>query len=1295
MNASQARNRKALLVAGMHRSGTSALTRVLNLLGAEIGDRLLPARTDNPRGYWEDEAAVASNEALLRALDLSWQSPGPLPNGWMTLPSTTQWCQRLRLLLDERFSDKPLFMIKDPRISRLLPAWNLALMGMSVVPHVLICIRHPLEVAESLRARAGMPRALALALWLAYTLDAERDSRAMARWFVRYDQLLDDWSDTVKGIQDQFDLPLPRADNESAALINSFLDPDLRHHNASAAGDRSETDLARLATQAYDLALQENNGNVASAQWNALANTLNESMQMLDQAQTPMVKQDEPEKEHGVKLPQVDEWTAMELMSEVIEARLYYRRSDAQASESAKIAKVASTHDYPMHVEFDLPEHANAEFIRFDPASMPGIYRLHGIRVNGRDVHAGELRVSAVRERRLATRDGHLFRFFCSDDDPYVELDIRGLHLGADALHIEILFDRDTPLEEMDRRLEHALNRLDQDHAALGKAQAATEASLRAELELRLREVERNTSALERRINAQSRFELLLSDRNAVGPPHRAATGRPGWLRASALPIRHTAQLRFHARNPRSGGDWWSSDEEDPSMVLGTPARGLAPGWYFLSMDFAILDGSKASAPALYIDYGKGFSEANRITLAVSHGSIRQRLLLNFPQTVHGLRFDPHEGPGEFLISPLRLRRASWPETMARLTLPAVRRMRSQGATLSQIARAMWTEMAKGPHKALTALHVNSRIAANAFDRVSYADWIARHDTLTHEELHAMQRRARSMSKPPRISIVMPVYNTPAKLLRECIDSVKAQIYPHWELCIANDASPEPQVREILDQQVKSDSRIKVVHRDTNGHISEASNSALELASGDWIALLDHDDLLPPHALLHVAEAIASSPGAQLIYSDEDKLDANGKRYDPYFKPDWNPELFLCQNFVSHLGVYRADLIRDAGGFRKGLEGSQDHDLALRCIERIDAADIIHIPKVLYHWRATPGSTAKATSEKKYAIDAGLAAVTDHLERSGHKDAKVTRSIGGYYRVQFPVPVPAPKVSLIIPTRDRVDLLRVSVGSILERTDYANLELIIVDNQSVEPETGLWFDEIAARDSRVTILHHDDTFNFSRINNLAVAAATGDIVGLINNDIEVIHPDWLTEMVSHAAREGVGAVGAKLYYQDGSIQHAGVVLGSGGVAAHAYAGKPHGHTGQMGRAMLVQNVSAVTAACLLVKKSAWMEVGGMNEELEVAFNDVDFCLRLLNAGYRNVWTPHAELVHHESASRGYEDTPEKKARFNAEVARIQSIWGEKLRRDPAYHPNALLLSDIFNLDVACHGQPRASTADHY
>ena len=562
-------------------------------------------------------------------------------------------------------------------------------------------------------------------------------------------------------------------------------------------------------------------------------------------------------------------------------------------------------------------------------------------------------------------------------------------------------------------------------------------------------------------------------------------------------------------------------------------------------------------------------------------------------------------------------------------------------------------------------------------DIVPYPGWIAAFDTLTDEDRVAMRMQTEGGNHKLLVSIVMPVYNPTPIWLKQAIDSVCIQIYPNWELCIADDASTDPEIRPLLECYAQMDKRIKVVFREQNGHISAASNSALALAQGEWIALLDHDDLLAEHALFWIVDMINKQPECRLIYSDEDKIDEAGGRSDPYFKCDWNQDLFYSQNMFSHLGVYHTDLVRKVGGFRIGMEGSQDYDLALRCSEHIASDQIQHIAQVLYHWRIHADSTAHSSNAKPYAMIAGERALNEHFDRQGvNANAE---SLGYGYRVRYALPECLPLVSLIIPTRNGLKLLKQCVESILAKTTYPNYEILIVDNGSNEPAT-LRYLKVLALDLRIRVLRDDRPFNYSSLNNSAVKVARGEIIGLINNDIEVISPDWLSEMVSHALRPEVGAVGARLWYADDTLQHAGVVLGVHGIAGHAHRFLPRDHEGYCGRASLIQSFSAATGACLVVRKSLYEQIGGLNEiELQVACNDVDFCLRLREAGYRTIWTPYAELYHHESATRGFDDTPEKQARSAKEVAYMQKRWGDLLQNDPAYSPNLSLDNEDFSL----------------
>lgn len=569
------------------------------------------------------------------------------------------------------------------------------------------------------------------------------------------------------------------------------------------------------------------------------------------------------------------------------------------------------------------------------------------------------------------------------------------------------------------------------------------------------------------------------------------------------------------------------------------------------------------------------------------------------------------------------------------------------------------------------ARFVRSVLETEIVAPTGYEAWARIYDSLTAQEREAIRAHARRLAHQPLISVVMPTYATPPKLLAEAIESVRAQFYPHWELCIADDASPGDAVWKVLTRYARKDKRIKVVRRETNGHICAATNSALALATGEFVALMDHDDLLPARALYDIAVEIDRQPDLDILYSDEDKVDGRGLRFEPYFKSDWNYELLLGQNMVSHLGVYRRSLLEAIGGLREGFEGSQDYDLTLRAAERTTPERIRHIPWVLYHWRQQGLTQSFSESQMARCADAARRAVAEHLERTGQSGCEVTNipAMPGWVRVRRPVPNPAPRVSIIVPTRDRPELLGPCADGVLAGTDYPDLELLIVDNGSVEAETKALFARLS-QDPRVRILDAPGPFNFSALNNRAAAEATGEILVLLNNDISMERPDWLAELVSHAVRPHVGAVGAKLLYPDRTVQHAGVVVGVAGVAAHWGPGAGEHDPGYFGHLAMTRNVSAVTAACLALRKSVFEEVGGLDEAaLKVAFNDVDLCLKIRKAGYDIVWTPYAQLIHHESASRGSDMAPEAQARFNGEIAAMRERWPETWGVDPFYGPN--------------------------
>lgn len=686
---------------------------------------------------------------------------------------------------------------------------------------------------------------------------------------------------------------------------------------------------------------------------------------------------------------------------------------------------------------------------------------------------------------------------------------------------------------------------------------------------------------------------------------------------------------------------------------------GLGAGWWLLEISMRVEGGTGLAK--LYPDYGDGMSDEASIQIPLANWRMVKRVI-HFPTRPRALRFDPLEGRGVFAIE--------WMRFVPLTSAFAIDRMKQRVRYLDPSA-----DLGDGLEEAY-----DRTFDPNGLER-SYRNWIVEEE---EPEWQRLDRDApaivEGLAHRPLISVVLPVYETAPSLLREAIESVRAQSYPDWELCIADDASPSPHVREILAEYSELDDRIRVAHRETNGHISAASNSALSMATGSHVAFLDHDDRLSRHALLFAARALDERPDATLVYSDEDKMDVAGYRHQPHFKSGWNPDLLLAQNYICHLAVMSRDRVVEVGGLREGYEGSQDHDLLLRVTRGASSESVVHIPKILYHWRVIDGSTAASAGAKSYSWDAGVKAVAQAACARSNDHASVEAgALPHTYRVRWDIPDPAPRVSLIVPTRDGLDILSTCVDSVLSKTTYETFELVIVDNQSVERETLAYFDEIS-KDPRVRVIPYDRPFNFSAINNHAVRETEGEVVVLLNNDVEVIEGEWLTELVSHAVRDEIGCVGAKLHYPDGRIQHGGVILGIGGVAGHAHKYYPEEHPGYFGRLHLVQNLSAVTAACLAVRRSIYEEVGGLDEEnLAVAFNDVDFCLKVRDRGYRNLYTPYARLYHHESVSRGDDHRPDKVERFHAERDHMVATWGHSLHRDPYYNPNLSLTREDFGL----------------
>jgi GT2 family glycosyltransferase len=547
-----------------------------------------------------------------------------------------------------------------------------------------------------------------------------------------------------------------------------------------------------------------------------------------------------------------------------------------------------------------------------------------------------------------------------------------------------------------------------------------------------------------------------------------------------------------------------------------------------------------------------------------------------------------------------------------------------------------------------------------------FADRVLARDTLSGGDRDAIRDRIGSLPRRPLLSVVLPVEAGEPTPLVEAIASIRSQLYEQWELLATVDRRVSTAARALLGDIARSDPRVRLTRLRGRRGVASASNAALASVSGEWSILFRQDDVLAEHALYLVAEAIIKCPGAAIVYSDEAELDERDNRVRPWFKPDWDYDLFLGRNLLGRLTAFRTDLVRAVGGLREGFDGAEDWELGLRILEAAPHAPVCHVPFVLCH-RRRRGAPRRAS--KALARDAGARAVNEHFRRTGQAAVAGVANPGAGLRIRRAVPEPRPLVSVVVPTKDQPDLLRACVQGLRERTGYQPLDLVVVDNGSTDPRALALLDDLGALE-RVTVVTHPGAFNFSRLCNRGVAAARGEVCVLLNNDVEVIDRGWLDELVSHAVRVDVGAVGAKLYFPDGTLQHAGVVLGRGAVAGHVYLGAPGDEKGYFDLLTLTHSVSAVTAACLATRRAVYEEVGGFDERLAVEYNDVDYCLRVRERGYKILWTPHAELIHQASASRARRKLP-------AERAHMRERWGAALQADPFYNPNLALRGKPF------------------
>ena len=559
-------------------------------------------------------------------------------------------------------------------------------------------------------------------------------------------------------------------------------------------------------------------------------------------------------------------------------------------------------------------------------------------------------------------------------------------------------------------------------------------------------------------------------------------------------------------------------------------------------------------------------------------------------------------------------------------------------------------------------------------EEVPYGPW---YEAYVPDEAALEKQRHHHFEYSPLISVAVPAYRTPEKFLAQMIDSLLAQTYGNWELCIANGSPEDSAMKKVLEEYTKKDSRIRVSELTENKGIAGNTNAALEMAQGEFVGLLDHDDLLAPNALYEIVRALDEDRNLDAVYTDEDKVTTElDEHFQPHLKPDFNLDLLRSNNYICHFFVVRRSIVQKIGGFRQEFDGAQDHDFIFRCIET--AEKVGHIPEILYHWRTHKASTADNPASKMYAFDAGKRAIEAHLKRTGTEGIVSHTPDLGFFRVKYPVQG-QPLVSVIIPNKDEKETLKACIDSIREKTEYPNYEIIIVENNSTTDEIFQYYKELS-QDPRIRLLRWKKEFNYSAINNYGVCHANGEYLLFLNNDVTVITPGWIKELLGVCQRPEVGAAGVKLIYPDNTIQHAGCVIGLGGIAGHMFVDMPANRTGYLHKASILQDMSAVTAACMMMKRTAFEEAGGFTEKLSVAFNDVDLCLKVRKNHKLIVYDPYVQLYHMESKTRGAEDNKEKVRRFQEEIEYMRCQWIDILKKgDPYYNKNLSLTKWNYSL----------------
>ncbi len=1222
-------NHKCIFVVGMHRSGTSAVAGLLQRMGVYLGSDLMQADKFNEKGYFENKKVFEINERILDTLGITWHSTYELQKDLLRFDKITRFYSEIENLIREEFGGNKIFAIKDPRLGILLPLWQTVTEKLGIETACLFPIRHPSEVTQSFKRPHPLIKDYALLLWIDYNIRAEMYTRKIDRRFIAFETLINNPLLITNQIRHFIGITVQIPDHK----IPSFVDDRLRHfYKDDGASDLDAS--AKFLWEVFEKLVKDDH-----ERWRNALDEFRVSYEGLAQLFARA--------NHSKEKNNRSRWN-----------KEYEKLLASSKEQSDLIANIKRD----LKTKSDLADEIKGECERLELELT--ITQKENAKLKA-DNESRERELKLLKQQKEQLK-GEIKDF---------NLKTRTLSRKVADL-IDKIHDRD---EELVKEKSNSEQQYEMMLKMIDLISTEKEKSTR-----KIAQLHENVDELNERLlvinqdylNLRNHSENLARDKrnlqNSVSFRLGFALSRPfHWLftilKRSIIvsyvrlllqsPLSSLRMLNFknlktllHAIREEPRSKIIENMVEAITRTATIRKQNLKSGEIKYAIDKAQLVNNQ-----YLIVRGWTFSDQSQVVIKVkledgkeivsSPGEERRDVYRAFKSCKNSL----HSG---FLIR----HQLNHQQVHDQITVVFTADKNECEATL-QLQHT----------RDFSILSLNEQ----------YRIFLKQH-SITAEKVSAIKARIAKFKYHPKISIVTPVYNVDPQWLNKCITSVLEQIYSNWELCLYDDASTKPETLSCLSKWSSKDSRIRVVLGKENLHIAEASNQCLKMASGQFVGLLDNDDELTTDALFQVVEVLNENPELDFIYSDEDKIELDGQLVDPHFKPDWSPETFESMMYTCHFSVFRKTIIDQVGGFRKGYEGSQDYDLVLRITELTDR--IHHIPRILYHWRKIPGSAAASTSAKSYAYEAAKKALESRLVRLNQEGSVEHGKWLGSYRIKRSHGNPS--VAIIIPFKDEPDLTIDCVNSVL-RSSYANFKIYLISNNSSR-QTIQQVKNITNKRDRIKLLELNIPFNFSAINNWAVNQTSSDHLLFLNNDTSIITRDWIEAMVELSSRTEIGAVGAKLLYPDNTIQHAGVILGIVGVGNHAFRHQPAHHHGYFGYSSVIRNYSAVTGACLMVERKKFLKAGGFDEQkLKVAYNDIDLCLQLTAIGYRNVYTPFAELYHHESKSRGFDDMSEEtQLRLQFETKFFRNKWPFlETTWDKYYNPNLTVRDESFSLKL--------------